>query len=183
MWASMASLVLALAAPLPTPCAVARAEYEGLSLDAALDHAELGLEQDPTRPLECLEVKGLALLVLGRTEEAMAVLAEIFRRDPDHSIVEPSLSPAQLDSIALAQRRAIPPAPGPGIETVQTAPVSPVSPMPAGARETGSNDLGSWPVWVLIGLGIVGAGVGVGLLLRPRLPDASGTLGRVDVSR
>lgn len=81
------------------PCAPARADWEALSFEEALAGASLVLERDPSRPLECLEVKALAAIVLGRGEVARIALGELFERAPDHPVHDPSLSPAQRADI------------------------------------------------------------------------------------
>jgi hypothetical protein len=80
-------------------CESARAEYEALSLESALDKAEAELAASREQPIDCLEVKALSLMVLGRLDEARAVFAELFARDVEHIIRDRSLSPAQLQAI------------------------------------------------------------------------------------
>jgi len=75
------------------PCEDARRLHEALSPERALEMADHTLGLDRSRPLECLEVRALALLVLGRGEDARGVFAELFSRDPDRHIDDPSLSP------------------------------------------------------------------------------------------
>jgi hypothetical protein len=80
-------------------CAHARAEYEELSFEEALQSAERELASDPDRPLACLEVKALVLIVLNRLDEGREVLKELFARQPDIPLEDPSLSPAQRENI------------------------------------------------------------------------------------
>ena len=96
--------VLAAAPPAAGGCAKARSFYESLELDRAIEAAEIGLTRDPARPTACLEVKALALLVLGQLDDATATLQELFTRAPDYAIEDPSLSPAMLDSIEGVRR-------------------------------------------------------------------------------
>jgi hypothetical protein len=84
-------------APLENPCASARAQYEALALEEALQTASDGLVSG--RPLPCLEVKALVHLVLNQMEEAKATLVELFERAPDHRVEDPSLSPAMKEAI------------------------------------------------------------------------------------
>jgi hypothetical protein len=80
-------------------CTEARALYEALSIEPALALAESRLSQGPDRPLACVEVAALALMVSGRLDEARARLTELFERDPDHVLEDPSLPPALRRSI------------------------------------------------------------------------------------
>lgn len=102
-----ALLSLLLAAP-TAPCGEARALYESLSLEAAVEAATAGLRRGPDRPLACLEVRGLGLLVLGRLEEARPAFAELFARDPAYPIQDPSLSPSMLGVIVGIREEARP---------------------------------------------------------------------------
>jgi hypothetical protein len=90
---------LALVAGAGPACKEARDRYESLSLEEALLAADRELEKTASRPIACLEVKALSLIVLGRLDEARSVLEEIFSRDPDDALEDPSLSPAQRESI------------------------------------------------------------------------------------
>lgn len=100
---------LASAAPAaPVDCARARADYDGLALEDALLHADDVLGRDPERPLPCLEVKALSLLVLGRLDEARATFRELFARDPERTIFDPGLSPAQRGTVEEAREHARP---------------------------------------------------------------------------
>jgi hypothetical protein len=76
------------------PCDAARAHYQALSLEAALTAAEAELQANRDRPLECLEVAALALIVEGRHEDAKARFTELFEREPDRVIEDPALPPA-----------------------------------------------------------------------------------------
>lgn len=80
-------------------CADAEDQYRALDLEKALATAEQALAADPARPLPCLQTAALALLVLGRTEEARARLVELFERAPDHRIEDASLAPAMRELI------------------------------------------------------------------------------------
>lgn len=102
-----ALLSLVLAAP-AAPCGEARALYESLSLEAAVEAATTELRRGPDRPLACLEVRGLGLLVLGRLEEARPAFSELFARDPDYAIQDPSLSPSMLGVIVGIREEARP---------------------------------------------------------------------------
>lgn len=97
----MLSIIAAvLFATAPTgACEAARAEYESLSLESALEKAELELGANLDRPVECLEVKALALMVLGRSDEARSAFQDLFARDIDHVVSDRSLSPAQQQQI------------------------------------------------------------------------------------
>lgn len=97
------ALVLALVAG--APCEDARNQYEALSPERALDLAQSGLARDPARPLACVEIRALSLLVLGRREDARAAFAELFERDPNRRIDDPSLSPP-LAALIEAEREA-----------------------------------------------------------------------------
>lgn len=79
-------------------CAEARASYESLSLERAVEVADVALAKDPGN-LACLEIKGLSLLVLGQMDRAHAVLDDLFLRSPDYPIKDPSLSPALKEAI------------------------------------------------------------------------------------
>ncbi len=87
------------------PCDDARNHYEALSPERALDVAQAALARDDTRPLPCLEIRALALLVMGRREDARAAFAELFERDPRRVIDDPSLSPP-LAALIEAEREA-----------------------------------------------------------------------------
>lgn len=89
-------------------CESARAEYDTLSLEAALEHADAALAKSSDRPLECLEVKALSLMLLGRNDEARAALTELFRRDVAYLISDRSLAPAQQQLIEQARESARP---------------------------------------------------------------------------
>lgn len=97
------ALVLAWVAA--APCDDARNHYEALSPERALDVAQATLARDGERPLECLEIRALALLVMGRREDARAAFAELFERDPARIIDDPSLSPP-LAALIEAEREA-----------------------------------------------------------------------------
>lgn len=99
------ALALALAA---VPCDDARHQYEALAPEAALELAEAALARDAGRPLECLEIRALSLLVMGRREEARAAFGELFERDPTRTIDDPSLSPPLAALIAAARESARP---------------------------------------------------------------------------
>lgn len=90
----LTTVALVLVGQTPDGCAAARAQYEALDVEAALNAAQAVVENDPARPLACLEVEALALLVLGRREEARAVLTEMFERDPRRPIEDKSLAPS-----------------------------------------------------------------------------------------
>lgn len=90
----LTTVALVLAAQAPDGCAEARRQYEGLDLEAALRTAEETVAADPSRPLACLEVQALALIVLGRREESRGVLTELFERDPERRIEDASLAPS-----------------------------------------------------------------------------------------
>lgn len=89
----MPALALVLAA-VPDRCPEARNLYESLELERAIEAADRRLAQDPSRPLGCLEVRALGLLVLGRDDEARIAFAELFERAPEHPVRDPSLSPS-----------------------------------------------------------------------------------------
>lgn len=95
------SLVLAAQAPgesMAGPCTTARHAYEALDLDAALQRAELGLHGDAGAQ-QCLEVRGLVLLALGRTEEATATLSTLFEVSPDYAVDARGLAPSTRNLI------------------------------------------------------------------------------------
>jgi hypothetical protein len=89
-------LALISAAP---DCTEARNYYESLDLERAVEAAGAALAAGSSRPVACLEVRGLALLVLGRSEEARLMFGELFRISPDHPVRDPSLSPAMRERI------------------------------------------------------------------------------------
>jgi hypothetical protein len=106
---STALFLLASQAPTATPtCALAERQYQALDLDKALATAVAVLEHSPERPLECLEISALALLVLGRTEEAKGALVELFERAPDRSIRDESLAPATRALIEQTRAELVP---------------------------------------------------------------------------
>jgi hypothetical protein len=80
-------------------CAEARNHYESLDLERAVEIAEAALDRGKERPLLCLEVRGLGLLVLGRPDEARESFVELFTKDPSYPIRDPSLSPSMTESI------------------------------------------------------------------------------------
>lgn len=88
------TLVALLVAAEDPACAAARAQYEALSVESALATAEERLKAGAERPLPCVEVSALSLLVSGRLEEARARLTELFEREPSRAILDPSLPPA-----------------------------------------------------------------------------------------
>jgi hypothetical protein len=93
-----ASILAGLVLSVPAPgCARARALYESLDLEKAVEVAqtEAAKNGDPA----CLEVKALALLVLGQMDGARAALEDLFAKAPDYAIDDPSLSPALKDTI------------------------------------------------------------------------------------
>jgi len=89
-------------------CESARAEYDTLSLEAALEQADAVLARNSDHPLDCLEVKALSLILLGRNDEARATLTELFRRDVAYLIRDRSLAPAQQQLIEQARESARP---------------------------------------------------------------------------
>jgi hypothetical protein len=95
----LALFFLSLLSGAEEPCKDARNAYEALSLEDALARVDRELADATPKPIACLEVKALSLIVLGRLDEARAVLVEIFSRDPDDALVDPSLSPAQRATI------------------------------------------------------------------------------------
>ena len=94
----MSALLIGVAGP-PVDCSQARNQYESLSLEVALETAEVILARDESRPLECLEVKALVQMVLGQIDESRAGFEELFARAPDHVVRDPSLPPAMRDAI------------------------------------------------------------------------------------
>lgn len=88
-----------LAATAPASCEAARADYESLSLEAALEKAEAELAKSAERRPECLEVKALSLMVMGRTDEARAAFRDLFSREIDHLVADRSLAPSQRELI------------------------------------------------------------------------------------
>lgn len=88
-----------LAATAPASCEAARADYESLSLEAALEKAEAELAKSAERRPECLEVKALSLMVLGRSDEARAAFRDLFSREIDHVVGDRSLAPSQRELI------------------------------------------------------------------------------------
>lgn len=95
------------ASPGADRCAEARALYESLSLERAVEVAEAQLARRPDA-LPCLEVRALSLLVLGQVDGARAALEALFARAPDYPIEDPSLSPAMRDTIAAIRESARP---------------------------------------------------------------------------
>ncbi len=83
----------------PRACEEARADYDALQLEVALLKVENALKTFETRPLTCLLVKALAHTVLGQMDEATEAFEEIFRREPDYAVADPSLSPSLQQSI------------------------------------------------------------------------------------
>jgi hypothetical protein len=91
--------LMVLLSAIPAGCEKARAEYQSLALEEALQTAGDVLAADRLRPLACLEVKALVHLILNQDEDAKAALVEIFERSPDHEVDDPSLSPATREAI------------------------------------------------------------------------------------
>ncbi|MFO0726715.1 MAG: hypothetical protein U1E65_23205 [Myxococcota bacterium] len=101
-------VITSILAAAPSPCAEARALYESLSIEAAVESASKELSRNPDRPLACLEVRGLGLLVQGRMEEARPAFAELFSREPDYPVKDASLSPSMLDLITRVREESRP---------------------------------------------------------------------------
>jgi hypothetical protein len=93
------ALLVAGAAEPPAGCTEAKELYESLSLDRAVEVADRTLFTDP-HASRCLEIKAVALLVLGQMDGARAALAELFSIAPDYPIEDPSLSPGLKETIA-----------------------------------------------------------------------------------
>jgi hypothetical protein len=241
------------AAPGKDPCADARSAYESLSLERAVEIADAALQKNP-QLLKCLEVKALALLVLGQGDTAKSALQELFTQSPDYKIDDPSLSPALHDTITQI-REAVRPIQArvtvrwlireemridfvleggirdatkirysvetdPTVERhsgevtllgrvgtatvaagtkseIQKARVSGsvlnddnklvtrfekevlvTDRPPAPSPDVADNGI-TWPIWVGIGLAVVGGAVAIAIFAQPRLPDTAGTSGRV----
>lgn len=241
-------------------CAEARHQYGAMEPERAIETVEAVLAGDATRPLPCLEVKALALLVVGQLGSAKRTLQELFSRDAGYQIVDPSLSPAMRDTIEQirqtaaamsaqvrarwlihdslrvdvvlqgglrgAERVRYSTFSTPGEERsngemdlvgrTASATVAVLTPgevtsiaisgvvLAAGERvvhEFSSKiplvgrpappaprevvvEVGDgipWPVWLGVGLGVVGAAVAIGVLAQPSLPDTEGTVGRVEI--
>lgn len=222
-----------------------------------MEEADRLLEASRERLLECIEVKALSLLILGRLDEARVSLTELFERSPDYAIRDPSLTPAQRENIETLRETVRPLSARVGArwltresirvdvvleggmrdaarlrfllatapEIVETAIELPLlgrsstatvaiatdhevasvrisgrvtsavdrllhqftsdillanRPASLDPSEAGS-DASSWLLWAGLGTGAVVAAVAIGLLARPGLPDASGTLGRLPV--
>lgn len=84
-------------------CEAARADYEALSLESALEKSDAVLSLSRDRPTECLEVKALSLLLLGRSDESRGVLQELFSREIEHVVADSALAPAQRTVIEEAR--------------------------------------------------------------------------------
>jgi hypothetical protein len=89
-------------------CEGARSEYEALSLELALEKADAELSFSRERSIECLEVKALSLMLLGRSDEARVTLAELFSREIEHVISDRALAPAQRAAIEEARENVRP---------------------------------------------------------------------------
>ncbi len=104
----LTTVALVLAAQAADGCASARRQYEGLELEAALRTAQETVAADTSRPLACLEVEALALIVLGRREESRGVLTELFERDPGRRIEDASLAPSMQRFIEQTRAELLP---------------------------------------------------------------------------
>ena len=80
-------------------CDAAKAHYEALAFDAALDAL-----QGERRSATCLEVKALVLLALDRRSEARTALKSLFAQWPAHPIDMRPLAPADRSLIRRIQR-------------------------------------------------------------------------------
>lgn len=258
--AILAVLAAILGAPPAGSCEEARAQYEDLSFEDALQTAERVLERDPDRPLACLEVKALVLIVLNRLDEGRAVLKELFTRAPDIALEDPSLSPVQRENIESLRESMRPMSAQArarwisydslrldvllfgGLRDASRVRYE-VVPLPQGAVAAGELALGGraatatvgipadaevdriqltgrvlnrtdlllhqftanlalsdrplrpdpvviessstvpWLVWAGIGTAAIGAAIVIAILAQPRLPDTTGTLGRIPIDR
>ena len=97
----VAMAVLGQVSPDPQ-CASAKKLYESLEVEKALTSVDQTLQTATDRPLPCLEIKALCELVMGSPQGA-TTLEELFTRDPEYRIEDPSLSPAMRDAIERAR--------------------------------------------------------------------------------